>query len=123
MSSDQTATQHPASDAARADILSRLRRQIAFPRPLPDVLQGAWIEYPDPLDKFASMVASVGGQCHVLNHPDELPQRLPELAPWKDAKRIFSAIDQVPGNVDLEEVDDPHRLDDLDFVVYPGQFG
>ncbi|MGN6548070.1 MAG: LutC/YkgG family protein, partial [Aureliella sp.] len=41
---------------------------------------------------------------------------------WQQAKRIFSGVEGLPGNVDLDAVDDPHPLADLDFVIYPGQF-
>ncbi len=111
-----------AANPARADMLSRLRRQVIFPRPLPDVLQGEWIEFENPVEKFAAMVESVGGSCRVLGSGEELLQRLQELEPWRTAGRIFSAVDQVPGNVDLEDIEDPHLLEDLDFVVYPGEF-
>ena len=35
---------------------------------------------------------------------------------------MFSNVADVPGNVDLSAVDDPHELEDLDFVVYKADF-
>lgn len=107
---------------SRTEILTKLRRQIVDRVELPEVLQGPWIEYPDPVQQFATMVELAGGSCTRLDDLSELPSRLRQSEEWQRAKRIFSRVDAVPGNVDLDAIDDPHALSDLDFVVYPAEF-
>ena len=53
----------------------------------------------------------------------------PCSATWRDwtpiakPRRIVSLVEGVGrANVDLEAIDDPHALQDLDFAVLPGQF-
>ncbi len=103
-------------------LLEKLRSQTIEGRPLPEVLEGNWIHFDDPHAKFAEAVQFVGGVCHSLDSISELPGRLAEFQQFREAKRIFSTIPEVPGNVDVNAVDDAHDLDNLDFVVYPAQF-
>lgn len=107
---------------SKTEILSKLRRQIVDQVELPEVLDGPWIEYPDPLQQFATMVEFAGGSCTRLPDMAELPDRLAQWDEWQQAQRIFSRVPEVPGNVDLEAVADPHNLENLDFVVYPAEF-
>ncbi len=106
----------------RSQILSKLRRQILDQVPLPEVLDGDWIVYPDPLQQFRQAIEFVGGSCHALDDIGQLPERLATFEQWKQAQRIFSHVSSIAGNVDLSEVEDPHELENLDFVIYPGEF-
>lgn len=107
---------------SRSSILNKLRRQIIDQVALPEVLEGEWIRYEDPIAQYRSAVEMVGGSCTEIDSPKQLAAKLEQFDEWKSAGRIFSAVDEVEGNVDLAEVDDPHDLENLDFVVYPGQF-
>lgn len=108
---------------SKTEILAKLRRQIVDKVELPEVLQGPWIEYPDPVQQFSSMVEMTGGSCTPLHSLAELPEHLSRWQEWQRAERVLSRIDGVPGNVDLDQIDEPHGLNDLDFVVYPAEFG
>ncbi len=107
---------------SKTEILAKLRRQIVDRVELPEVLQGPWIQYPDPVQQFSKMVEMAGGSCTRLQNIAELPDHLNRWEEWRQAKRVFSRIAEVPGNVDLEEVAEPSGLSDLDFVVYPAEF-
>lgn len=107
---------------SKTEILAKLRRQIVDRIELPEVLQGPWIEYADPVKQFSTMVEFAGGRCMRLQNISELPGHLQQWAEWQQAQRIFSRIDEVPGNVQLESFAEPHALNDLDFVVYPAEF-
>ena len=107
---------------SRANILNKLRRQIIDQVALPEVLEGDWIRYEDPVAQFKSSVEMVGGSCTSVRDTDEIASRLGGFEEWKSAERVFSKVDGIDGNVDLSEVDDPHDLENLDFVVYPGEF-
>ena len=103
-------------------MLLTLRRQLVPQVPLPEVVEGPWITYDQPLEKLAEVVQFVGGTCTRVNSVAEIQTTLNQFPQWNAARRIFSAVDGLPGNVDLDSVEDPHKLEDLDFVVYPGQF-
>ena len=109
------------SDTKR-QLLEKLRRQRLEVRPLPEVIEGTWIHFDDPLAQFAESIKFVGGVCTTLGSSNELPAKLAEFEQFRAAKRIYSAIPEVAGNVDLNETADAHDLDDIDFVVYPGEF-
>jgi L-lactate dehydrogenase complex protein LldG len=107
---------------AKQELLNKLKRQIVPKVPLPEVVAGEWLTFDDPAAKFAEMVRFCGGSCEELESLNQLPQRLQQFEQWMSAKRIFSAVPEVTGTVDLHSVATPHQLDDLDFVVYPTQF-
>ena len=103
-------------------LLEKLRSQTIEDRPLPEVIEGNWIQFEDPIAQFAEAIKFVGGVCTVLDSAEELPRKLNEFEQFRAAKRIFSSVPEVAGNVDLEATDDAHDLENLDFVVYPGEF-
>ncbi len=103
-------------------ILSKLRRQIVDQVNLPESAEGPWIEYEKPLEQFRSVVKMVGGACHPISIAADALETLQEFEQWRDAKRIYSNIPEIPGNVDLDSVEDPHGLENLDFVVYRAKF-
>lgn len=106
----------------REEILTKLRRQIIDQIDLPEVVEGPWIQYEDPVDQLTQAIEMVGGSCVSLTSRDELPSRLERFEQYRNAQRVFSAVPEVPSNVELDQVDDPHDLENLDFVIYPGEF-
>lgn len=103
-------------------ILSKLKRQLLDQTELPEVIQGKWIEYDDVIAQFKTTIESVGGTCETLEDLSELPGRLGRFDQWTSAEHVFSSVPEAPGNVDLTQLADPRELDNLDFVVYPGEF-
>lgn len=108
--------------STRDKLLTQLRRQIVPDATLPEVIQGNWIQYEKPLEQLAEILKFVGGSCTLVENIDEIHTSLAQFPQWKSANRIFSAIEGLPGNVSLNGIEDPHKLEDLDFVIYPGQF-
>ncbi len=106
----------------REQLLKTLRRQLVPQVPLPEVLHGDWIQFERPLDKLAEVIQFVGGACTVVDNVQQVADSLRQYPQFAAAKRIFSAVEGLPGNVDVNAVEDPHQLEDLDFVIYPGQF-
>lgn len=107
---------------SRNTILAKLKRQIVEQISLPEELDGDWIRFDDPVARFRESVELVGGSCVELKDRSELPERLRKFPEWAAAKRVFSGVPEVEGNVDLTHVQQPHELENLDFVVYPGEF-
>lgn len=108
--------------AAKEDILHKLRRQIVDQITLPEVLDGEWIRFEDPVDQFRQAIQFVGGTCHDVQSPADIDAHLQQYEQWKAAERVFSHVPEVSGNVHLDQVADPHDLENLDFVIYPGEF-
>ena len=108
---------------SRDKILNTLKRQIVPQNPLPEVLEGEWTEYPDPIQKFTEMISFVGGSCQSISHLAELSEALQKFEEYRSAEQIFSAIDGVPGNVDMRQISSGHELERLDFVLFPAEFG
>jgi L-lactate dehydrogenase complex protein LldG len=106
----------------RENLLKTLRRQLVPSAELPEVIDGPWITFDKPLEKLAEVIQFVGGSCTQVDNNQQVAAALAQYPQFASAKRIYSAVDGIPGNVDISAVDDPHQLEDLDFVIYPGQF-
>lgn len=108
---------------SREEILSAVRKQLPEAVELPE-LRGPWIEYPDPIAQFASVLEMIGGQCIRVPNIDAIQAELDRLPAYAAARQIVSAV---PGagtaTVDLNAIDDPHALEDVDFAILPGRFG
>lgn len=103
-------------------ILTKLRSQVVPHADLPEVLSGNWLRYEDPLKKYSESLKFVGGTCEELSSLAELREKLNQFEQFRDAKRIFSRVSQIEGNVDFADIADPHDLENVDFVIYPAEF-
>lgn len=88
----------------------------------PPSLDQAWIQYDDPRRQFADVLTLVGGRCVFVTSIKEIETHLEQIPFWRNGKqRLTLATDITGGNVDLASIDDPHQLEDLDFVVAAGE--
>lgn len=109
--------------SSRDEILSAVRKHLPEAMPLPD-LNGPWIQYPDPIAQFASVLEMIGGRCVRVPTIEAINAELETLPVYVSAKQIVSTIPGVgTPTVDLNAVTDPHTLDDVDFAILPGEFG
>jgi L-lactate dehydrogenase complex protein LldG len=106
----------------KSEILKALRKNL-LPEPALPSLDQEWIVYEDINAQFEQSVAAVGGQCHFVDNISDVQTRLGEIEPYRDGKKICSLVNGVEGNVDLDQIDDPHELEDVDFAVARGHFG
>lgn len=107
---------------SKQEILSKIRQHTIPPAELPD-LKRNWISYPDRPRQFADLVQAVGGRCVVVPDVGTAHADLAATDPYKKSKKIFSAVPGIGlGNVDLNKIDDPHDLEDLDFAILHGEF-
>lgn len=107
--------------SSRDEILASVRRHLPEASPLPE-LTGPWIEYPDAIAQFASVLEMIGGRCVRVPSIEAINAELESLPVYAAAKQTVS---RVPGagasTVDLDAIDDPHRLEDIDFAMLPGE--
>lgn len=108
--------------SSKQHILAAIRRQTVPPRELPS-LQQQWITYPDRFIQFKSAVESVGGRCFAIENTEQAHQVLCDTPAYANAKEIVSLVPGIgKANTDLQTIDDPHRLETLDYAIIGGQF-
>lgn len=109
--------------SSRDEILSAIRKHLPESAPQPE-LDGPWIQYPDPIAQFSSVLEMIGGQCIRVPNVDGINGHLANLPQYSSAKQIVSTVAGVGSpTVDLSSIDDPHSLEDVDFAILPGEFG
>ena len=108
--------------SSRDDILAAVRRHLPEASPLPD-LAGPWIEYPDPIAQFASVLEMIGGRCVRVPNIEAINRELEALPAYAAAKQVVSRVAGAGAStVELDAIDDPHALEDIDFALLPGEF-
>ena len=109
--------------SSREEILARIRSNSQEAAPHPDLDQ-SWITWPDPIARFEESVTAVGGQAVRLENAEELTAAVTALEVYKSADRVASCSTHTNlGGGALNEVDDPHTLEDLDLFIADGVLG
>jgi L-lactate dehydrogenase complex protein LldG len=109
--------------ASRDDILRSIRARNLAAAEIP-ALEGPWIAYADRAAQFAAALAAVGGECVRVRDVEHLSQELDRLPEYAGARKMVCLV---PGtgrsDVDLNTVNEPHELQDVDFALLPAEFG
>lgn len=109
--------------SSRDSILSSIREHSPESVPLPR-LDGPWIRFDDPAAQFAEVLQAVGGRCCFVGGVGELNRELEQLPAYAEAKKRVSLVTGAGvSDIDLETIEDPHTLEDVDFALLPGIFG
>lgn len=87
--------------------------------PLPNI-EIAHMQYDDLDAKFATTLASVGGNAVHLETKEAVNAYVKEH--YKEATTIVSTIDGLLGTKELNATDDPHTLKDVDLAIIKGEF-
>ena len=104
---------------AKQDILNAVRRNAPEPVPHPG-LDGDWITFADRSRQFAEVLQSVGGTAVHVPDLHAIGGQLRQSPNWPSSPRICSLVpDAVASTVDLNDVDVPQDLHDLDVAVLP----
>jgi L-lactate dehydrogenase complex protein LldG len=78
----------------------------------------------DRVQQFSEVLQAVGGRAVRVHDLDEVNRELDRLPAYAEAAKVCALTDGIrKANVRLEDVADPHELEDVDFFVAPGQFG
>ena len=109
----------------RETVLANLRAALPESSPLPELpTSGPWQTFEDPFVRFCEVLDSVGGTCCRVKSLSDAHQQLLSIDEWNSAKVRVSAVDGVGDpTVDLNSIDDPHDLENVDYAVLHGHFG
>ncbi len=111
--------------SSREQILRSLRTRLPQSSPLPELPgDGPWQTFAHPLARFAELVGIAGGTCLHVRTAEQADQHLQQLDSWTSAKVRCSCVPGIGDSTfDLNDIDDPHQLENVDFAVLPGEFG
>ena len=113
------------SDSARETIFASLRTALPESSPLPDLpASGPWQTFSDSFARFCEVLEAVGGRCQRVATLHEAHRQLNTISEWADAKVRVSVVEGVgDSTVDLDAIDNPHDLENVDYAVLRGHFG
>ena len=107
--------------SSREMILAAVKKHLPTSAELPN-LDGPWIQYPDPIAQFTSVLEMIGGRCIRVATESDIGRELAALPQFASAKQTVSLVPAATiGNISLDDVQDPHDLADIDFAILPGQ--
>ncbi|MAT16613.1 MAG: hypothetical protein CMJ46_15240 [Planctomyces sp.] len=111
--------------SSRDTILKSINRHLVPAVPLPDMNQD-WIKFDNPTEQFLTMLSAVGGRGEVVASLEDVSRKLHEEPHYDDAQQICSLVSGIDiasdKRIDLDAIDDPHDLKDVDFAIVPGEF-
>jgi L-lactate dehydrogenase complex protein LldG len=111
--------------SSRNRILTELRAALPESSPIPALPdRGPWQTFEDPFAQFSKLLTAVGGACTRVKSVADADQTLRQVAAWTSATVRCSLIEGIGDSTfALNDIDDPHELENVDFAVLPGQFG
>ena len=108
---------------AKEEILARLVRDSDSSVDLP-TLAGDWIQYKDPIAQFRDTAVQISAQVHIAEGRASVVQLIQQLECMDGAEIVSSCVaDVITGSLDLNSVDDPHKLETLDVFIAEGKIG
>lgn len=110
---------------SREQIFASLRSVLPESAELPDLpATGPWQTFDNPFERFCEVLETVGGICYRVANIAEANAKLTSVEEWQSAKTRVSVVDGLgEPTVDLDAIDDPHDLENVDYAVLRGHFG
>ena len=110
--------------SSRDTILSKIRSALPQSSPLPDLAAvTSWQTFAEPIEQFTAILKLVGGLAMHVGNLAEADADLRTQTHWSGGKNRCSIVAGVgDSTVNLDGIDDPHELENLDFAVLKGHF-
>ncbi len=110
--------------SSRDMILRKIRSALPQSSPLPDLMAVTnWQTFDDPIEQFSAVLKFVGGQAVQVKDLAAADAHLRMQKHWMDAKIRCSVVTGVGNStINLDAIDDPHELENVDFAVLRGHF-
>jgi len=109
--------------SSRDHILSKIKTSKPNYQDLLEIDLSVFNEDLDLLEEFKRKVKVVGGKIYSANSTVEILEKVKVLFP--DTKSNYSALlnSEAFNTIDIEDINNPQELDDLDLLVLQGEFG
>ena len=109
--------------SSRDHILSKIKASKPNYQDLLEIDLSVFNEDLDLLEEFKRKVKVVGGKIYSANSTVEILEKVKVLFP--DTKSNYSALlnSEAFNTIDIEDINNPQELDDLDLLVLQGEFG
>lgn len=105
-------------------MMDRLRSRSLPDVELPTVDHERLVRYPDLPAQFTTLAESIGATVQSIDRIEQVADHLRSFPSFAEARQIASLVPQaIESTFDVREVDDPHALADLDWVIVRGAFG
>jgi L-lactate dehydrogenase complex protein LldG len=109
---------------SRDIILSKIKSALPQSSPLPDLATVTnWQTFADPHEQFATILKLVGGEAVRVKTLAEADAHLRTQEHWINGRIRCSVVEGVgDSTINLDMIDDPHKLENVDFAVLQGHF-
>ncbi len=110
--------------SSRDIILGKIKTALPQSSPLPDLAAVTnWQTFADPYEQFATILKLVGGEAVRVKTLAEADAHLRTQDHWRDGRIRCSVVEGVgDSTVNIDLIDDPHKLENVDFAVLRGHF-
>ena len=108
---------------SRSEILSKIKANKPLSIELPKIDIELFNEDIDLLSQFKNKIVEVGGTVYSVESINEVIDKVTSL--YSDTKNNYSVLkgSESFNTFNLEEINKPHELEDLDLLVLEGSFG
>jgi len=107
--------------SSRDSILKAVRQSQREATPLPTLDQN-WMRFDDPIEQFTKVLESVGGKCIRVGSLAEIDGHLSSFPQFESAGMRASTVEGIgQPTIDVGAIDDPHKLERVDFAVLSGE--
>ena len=110
--------------SSRDIILGKIKTALPQSSPLPDLAAVTnWQTFADPYEQFATILKFVGGEAVRVKTLAAADAHLRTQDHWNNGKIRCSVVEGVgDSTINLNMIDDPHKLENVDFAVLRGHF-
>lgn len=114
---------------SRQAVLDRLRSRIVDRAELPPLygegsISAVAIGFDDPPQQFSDTVEAIGGLCVHVRNLQEVRAHLEADELFAQAANRCSLVGpEIPGNIELDAIEDAHELASLDYLIAQAEFG
>lgn len=110
--------------SSRDTILSKIRSALPQSSPLPDLTAVTnWQTFADPVEHFSAVLKLIGGEAVRVRNLADADAHLRTQDHWVNGKIRCSVVSGIGDSTfDLNAVEDPHELENVDFAVLQGHF-
>ena len=110
--------------SSRDIILGKIKTALPQSSPLPDLAAVTnWQTFADPYEQFATILKFVGGKAGRGRTLAAADAHLRTQVHWINGKIRCSVVEGVgDSTINLNMIDDPHKLENVDFAVLRGHF-